>query len=144
LDNVWASKTSLTELAINTPSAENSKAERNRTVIRLRGFATTVSRKKIEKRTIKPPFIIPNTAPPRIFPRMIPSKEIGARRRRSNDPIRFSNVRTIAHIEVVPNRTDIPTNPGTISRMPEGFLIEKARTRAAGNMIPQLIFGGLK
>jgi hypothetical protein len=122
LDMVMASKTSLTPTEIRIPRSE--KAMPERIIVRKKEIGRWIDRPMIGMRKIVMTKVIarPNTVLPRALPKRMVRISNGARRRRSRAPILFSKVITIAAMEVHEKRSVKPTNPGTTSLIPIGFL----------------------
>jgi hypothetical protein len=107
-------------------------------------FATGLCRNRTEPirnmLDIKNPKIIP----PMTFPNKTDLIDNGASNNLSNVFVLISKTITIASAEVEAKRIDIAIRPGAKSFIPEGFLRTNAKAMTIGNIIPQLIFGGLK
>ena len=88
--------------------------------------------------------VSPKIIPPSSLPANRAGRRTGASSSRSSEPMRRSNTMTMASIEVVPNRRVNASNPGTSPRKSPGLRIAKARMKAIGNRMPQLMLGGLK
>ena len=147
LEKVWASKTSLTETAINNP--------RNVDVILIRMIAgATRAQVTPDKSTMKDAItsgmtvlITPKRIAPVVLASISNSNDIGARSSLSNDRLLLSKVMVTDSIEVVPKRMEIATTPGKIDKMlsnPLPDLIKNMPVHAMGKIIPQLILGGLR
>ena len=122
LDIVIASKTSLTPTEIRTPSNENARPERMMIKIREIGLLIDEPMIGMIKIMTKKVMTKPNRVLPRVLPKRMVLKFNGARRSLSRAPILFSNVITIAAIDVHEKRRVKPINPGTTSLIPVGFL----------------------
>ena len=146
-ENVWASKTSFTEIAMKRP--------RNVETIAIRKMAGIITAQEISERSVRIRARIigikaltePNIIAPVVLDSMRSFREIGARSKRSNDRFFFSNVIITESIEVVPNNTDIAITPGgsagILSQELPDFM-KNIPVQATGNNNPQLIFGGLR
>jgi len=146
-EKVWASKISLTETAMKRP--------RKVDTIPIRIIAGITSDQAIPERSVRNAAITMGTkaltTPKKIAPEVLASirssSEIGAKSNLSNDRLRFSNVMVTASIEVVPKRTEIVTTPGSNARMlssPLPDLMKNIPVHARGNIMPQLMLGGLR
>jgi hypothetical protein len=146
-EKVWASNTSLTETAMKSP--------RNVDTIPISKIAGTASDQATPERSARNAAIIIGTkalaTPKRIAPEVLASmrssREIGARSSRSNDRLRLSKVMVTDSIEVVPKSIEIVTTPGRSARIlsiPLPALMKNMPVHAIGNIIPQLMLGGLR
>jgi hypothetical protein len=145
-EKVCASKTSLTETAINNPKKVE-VIEMNRTLPKIRNqFISERSAKKEAKIMGTKELMIPKIMAPDVFANIRRFKLTGARSNLSNAFSFLSNVMVTANIEVVPNNMDSDMTPGRISLISTGTedLIKNISVHAIGNIIPQLIFGGLR
>jgi hypothetical protein len=86
----------------------------------------------------------PKIMPPRTFPNKIDSIDSGASNSLSNVFVLLSKTITIASAEVEANKIDMAIKPGAKSFTSEGFLKRNANAITIGNIMPQLILGGLK
>jgi hypothetical protein len=90
---------------------------------------------------------IPKMIAPDVLASMRSSSEIGASRSLSKERPLLSKVIVTASIEVVPNSIEIVMTPGrrvkTLSK-PLPDLIKNIPVHARGNIIPQLMLGGLR
>jgi len=90
---------------------------------------------------------MPKAMAPDVFASINNSNGIGESSSRSNDRPFFSKVTVTASSDVVPNRTEMPTMPGSrVERlsMPRPDLMKNMPAQASGNMSPQLTLGGLR
>jgi len=147
LEKVCASKISLTETAIKSPTKVDA--------IPIRIIAGITSDQAIPDRSVRNAAIIIGTKalaiPKRIAPEVLASinssSDIGARSNRSKDRLRFSKVMVTASIDVVPNRMEMVITPGNSDRTlsnPLPDLIKNMPVHASGKIIPQLILGGFR
>ena len=146
LEYVCASKTSLTETAINNPK----KVE----VIAISTTPKMTDTQSIpDKSTIKEAkitgtnaLIIPKRIAPVVFASIKRLRLIGASNNLSKDRLLRSKVMVTANIEVVPNSTDKDITPGRISLISKALSDRKKNisVQAIGNIIPQLILGGFR
>src|SRR5690554_1122502 len=146
LENVWASKTSFTETAINRP-IKVEVIEINKILIRAGNqLIPETSVKKTASNRGTRALKIPNTIAPAVLANIRIFKSIGAKSRRSKEACFFSKVIVTASMEVVPKRIDKETKPGRTSRILSGspLLRKNIRAQATGNTKPQLILGGFK
>lgn len=122
LDIVIASNTSFTPTEIRIPRREKARPEK----MKIRTNAHKCFRKNsmsgIRMRVMKTATINPKRVLPRVLPKRIVLKFKGAKRSLSNAPILFSNVMTMAAIEVQEKSRVNPINPGITSLIPAGFL----------------------
>jgi hypothetical protein len=146
LENVCASKTSLTDTAINSP--------KNVEDIAIKTIAGKNIPQMIPERSVKNTairiginaFNVPKNIAPDVLANISRFSGIGANNNLSNDLLLFSNVTVTASIEVVPKRTDTATTPAKILGIlsnPEPDLTKNIPVHANGNTNPQLMFGGL-
>jgi hypothetical protein len=122
LDIVMASKTSFTPTEIRIPSNEKARPERR--MIKTKEKKCLMERPiiGIKKIVIQKVMIKPNRVLPRVFPKRMVLILKGARRSLSKAPILFSNVITMAAMDVDEKRRVKPINPGITSLVPIGFL----------------------
>ncbi len=147
LEKVWASKTSLTATAMNRPRKVDA------TDIR-RTVGTTSSQSTRARSTRNAAMsmgtkalIAPNRMAPPVLASISSSSGTGASSSRSKERFFFSKVTVTASREVVPNRMDRATTPGSIeatlsSPLPD--LMKNMPVQASGKMKPQLKFGGFR
>jgi hypothetical protein len=146
-ENVWASKTSLTETAMKSP--------RNVETIAIKTMAGIARHHDIPDKSTKNNAIIIGTnalrIPKKIAPPVLASirrlSGIGANNKRSKERFFFSNVTVTASMEVVPKRMEMHTTPGrsvSMSSRPCPDFMNNIAVHANGNIRPQLIFGGLR
>jgi hypothetical protein len=107
-------------------------------------LGTVVSKNKTEPIKNMLEIKYPKIMPPRTFPNKTDSTERGASNSLSNVFVLLSKTITIASAEVEAKRIDIAIRPGAKSFIPDGFLNRNANAITIGNIMPQLIFGGLK
>jgi hypothetical protein len=88
---------------------------------------------------IKNPKIIPSIT----FPNKTDLMDKGASNSLSNVFVLLSKTITIASAEVEAKSIDIAIKPGARSFISEGFLKTNAKAITIGNIMPQLILGGL-
>jgi hypothetical protein len=119
---VWASKTSFTATETKAPRLEKTNAEIMRDGIRKKRLKRGKEKKKSETMSMADETTNPKNAPPNIFPARTPSRETGAKSKRSKEPNLRSKVMTTASMEVEPKRIVIPRSPGIKSIIPFGFL----------------------
>jgi hypothetical protein len=122
LDIVIASKTSFTPTEIRIPRREKAKPEKMKMRTNAQKCFTENPMSRIRMRVMKTATINPKRVLPRVFPKRMVLKFNGARRSLSRAPILFSNVITMAAMEVHEKRSVNPINPGTTSLIPAGFL----------------------
>ena len=117
LENVCASKTSLTETEINSPRKVEVTAIKNTPDKTPAQFVPerSVRNDAISAGTIA--LIIPNSIAPLVFASISRCRLTGARRSLSNERLFLSNVIVTASIDVVPNNIDNDMTPGRIWRM---------------------------
>jgi len=147
LENVWASNTSLTETEINKPKnvevtaikiiAENKSNQLN---------PPPILNIIIDRITGIKAFTIPNKIAPDVFANINFPILIGDNNNLSNDFPFLSKVIVTDNIEVVPNNIDMVISPGSIFNMSNSVLVFtiNINVHAIGNIIPQLILGGLR
>ena len=113
LEKVCASKTSLTDTAMNNPrKVEDTAIRMMLGIIRLQ----VATERSIRNDAIKigtKAFAIPKRIAPEVFASIKSSSEIGDSKSLSKERFFFSKVIVTASIEVVPNRTDTDTTPGS-------------------------------
>lgn len=146
MENVCASKTSLTETAIKSPRKVDVMAI-NITPINVDNqFILDRSTINEANNTGIKALMTPNKMAPVVFASISKFKLMGASNNLSNDLLFLSNVIVTASIDVVPKRMDRAITPGNISIIstapPER--IKNIRVQEIGKMIPQLMFGGFK
>jgi len=146
-EKVCASKTSLTETAIKSPR----KVELIdiRIIVSVKVNQSILERENIREAIIigMKAFIIPKSIAPAVLASISSSRDIGARSRRSNERLFFSNVIVTESKLVVPKSIEIPITPGSNSgKLPRPCpdLIKNIPVQASGKIIPQLILGGFK
>lgn len=147
LENVWASKTSLTDTATKRPRNVETIA-----IISTAGNAAaqaTCERSARNKARITgtKAFAIPNKIAPAVLANIRSPTGIGASSKRSKERPFFSNVTVTASKEVVPNRMEIAITPGSSERTlssPRPDLMKNIPVHAIGKINPQLTFGGLR
>jgi len=122
LDMVMASKTSFTPTEIRIPRREKARPEKIKMRTNAQKCFTESPMSGIRMRVMKTATISPKRALPSVLPKRMVLKFNGARRSLSRAPILFSNVITIAAMEVHEKRRVKPINPGTTSLIPTGFL----------------------
>jgi len=91
--------------------------------------------------------MIPKRIAPEVLASISKSREIGARSSLSKDRLRLSKVIVTDSSEVVPNSMAIVTTPGRSSSTlssPLPDLIKNIPVQASGNIMPQLMLGGLR
>jgi hypothetical protein len=103
-----------------------------------------MSKKSDRERDIISETATPKIAPPNIFPTSIVIKEIGARKRRSKEPIPLSKTITAISIEVVPKKIAIAIKPGIASLISPLIRREKVKRRVMGKRIPIIMLGGFR
>jgi len=146
-EKVCASNTSLTETDIKSP--------RKVDTILMRIMAGTTKAQAIPDRSARNAAIaigtnaltIPKRIAPEVLASISNSREIGARSNLSNDRLRLSKVMVTDNNEVVPNSMAIVTTPGRSSSTlsnPLPDLIKNIPVQASGNIMPQLMLGGLR
>ena len=146
-ENVCASKTSLTATAINRPRNVDTTAIR---MTARRKTDHTIPERSTRNTAIitgTKALVIPNNIAPDVFANMRSSSDMGARSNLSNDRFFFSKVTVTASMDVVPNRIDMATTPGSTAMrssilLPD--LIKNIAVHANGKKSPQLMFGGLR
>lgn len=145
-EKVCASKTSLTETAINNPRKVEVTAI-NTTPINVNGqFIPDKSTINNANSTGMNAFIIPKIIAPVVFASIKRLRLTGASSSLSNDLLLLSKVIVTASIDVVPKRTDNAITPGSIARISTSLFdrIKNIRVHETGKIMPQLIFGGFK
>lgn len=153
LEKVCASKTSLTETAMKSPTKVELIAINRRLGITCHQSMPdrSIRREATSMGTIA--LRMPITIAPDVLAIMSVSNGIGASRRRSNDFAFFSKVMVTANMEVVPKRMESERMPGRISRMVlienaeppiEDDLMKNIKVHARGKIMPQLRFGGFR
>ena len=146
LEKVWASKTSLTDTAMNSPKNVEDMA--------ISIIAGTKAIQMVPERSVKKTAIIigtnaltePNRMAPEVLASISRFSEIGANSNLSKERLLFSKVTVTASMEVVPKRTEIATTPGRILGIlsnPVPDLMKNILVHANGNIKPQLMLGGL-
>ena len=146
-ENVCASKTSLTETAINNPRNVELMAISTVAGIRICHFKPERSVKNIAAKIGTKAFIIPNRIAPDVLASIKSSRDIGASKSRSKDLPFFSNVTVTERTLVVPNRMLSATKPGSKSKnlsIPRPERIKNIAIQTNGNSNPQLILGGFR
>jgi hypothetical protein len=147
LEKVWASKTSLAETEIKRPRKVDTTPTRIMAGTTKDQAMPDMSARNTAIATGTKALTIPNRMAPEVLANMSNSREIGARSSLSNDRLRLSKARVTDSSEVVPNSMAIVTTPGkrssTLSR-PLPDLMKNIPVQASGNIIPQLMFGGLR
>lgn len=146
LENVIASKTSLTETAINNPRKVDVTAIKITLIITGTQLIPDRLIKNNEKTIGTNAFKIPNIIAPAVFAIISKFKSIGASSSLSKDPPFLSKVMVTASMDVVPKRIHIAIIPGRIPLMSTSVFERNKNisVQANGNMIPQLILGGLR
>jgi hypothetical protein len=122
LDMVIASKTSFTPTEISIPRSEKARLEKMKIRTNAQKCFTESSMSRIKMRVMNRATISPNRVLPRVFPKRMVLKFNGASRSLSSAPILFSNVITMAAIDVQEKRRVNPISPGMTSLIPAGFL----------------------
>jgi len=146
-ENVWASKTSLTDTAIKSPRKVDAIP-----IIIIAGITSnqTIPDRSTKKAAIMigtKAFAIPNKIAPDVFASISNSRDTGASSNLSNDLCLLSKVIVTASIDVVPNRIEIVITPGSSAvtlSMPLPDLMKNIPVQARGKIIPQLILGGFR
>jgi hypothetical protein len=146
LEKVWASKTSLTETAINSPRKVEVTAiitTPKNVINQLIPDRSTINE---ANNTGMNALIIPKKMAPVVLASINKFKLIGASNSLSNDLLFLSNVIVTASIDVVPKRMESAITPGNISRISTALFdfIKNIRVQEIGKIIPQLMFGGFK
>ncbi len=147
MEKVCASKTSLTDTAINKPKKVDDIAIN---IIAGNAIAQTIPERSVKKIAIRigiNAFSVPKNIAPDVLANINKFNGIGANNSLSNDLLFFSNVTVTASIEVVPKRTDTATTPAKILGIlsnPEPDLTKNIPVHAKGKTNPQLMFGGLR
>jgi hypothetical protein len=147
LEKVCASKISLTETAMKSP--------RKVDTIPMRIIVGTTRDQAIPERSDRNAAItigtkalaIPKRIAPEVLASMRSSREMGARSNLSNDRLRFSNVMVTASMDVVPKSIEMVITPGRSVRIlssPLPDLMKNMPVHARGNIMPQLMLGGLR
>lgn len=146
LEKVWASKTSLTETAINKPK----KVE----VIEIKKILTIAGSQLISERSVKSTaknrgtraLKTPKIMAPLVLANIKVFKSIGANKSRLKEACFFSKVIVTASIEVVPKRIDKDIKPGKKPGISTGASVLKKniKVQEIGKSSPQLILGGFK
>jgi len=146
LEKVCASKTSLTDTAINKPRKVEDIAIKIMAGINMTQIVPERSVRKIAIIIGTNAFNTPKNTAPDVFASISRFSGIGDSNSLSNDLLLFSKVTVTANMEVVPKRMDTATTPGKILGIlsnPEPDLTKNIPVHANGNTRPQLIFGGL-
>src|SRR5690554_2892810 len=144
LEKVCASKTSLTETAINKPRK-----------VEVTAISTTLMKVETQlipersiineaKSTGTKALIIPKTIAPVVLANINRFRLIGASNSRSKDRFFLSKVIVTASIEVVPNKIDKAMTPGRIPRTSTSPAdrIKNISVHDMGKTMPQLMLGG--
>ncbi len=145
LEKVCASKTSLTETAINKPKKVDDIAIKIIAGINIIQIIPERSAKNSAIIIGINAFNIPKIIAPDVLASINKFNGIGANSNLSNDLLLFSNVTVTASMEVVPKRIDTATTPGRIFGIlskPEPDLMKNIPVHANGKTNPQLMFGG--
>src|SRR5690554_4954882 len=146
LEKVCASKTSLTETAINKPrKVEITAIGRTPVSVNIQ-LIPERSVKKEAKRTGTKALTIPKMMAPVVLASINRLRLIGASKSRSKDRFLLSKVMVTASIEVVPNSMDKAMTPGRISRISTSPAdrIKNIRVHETGKIMPQLMLGGFR
>jgi hypothetical protein len=146
-ENVWASKTSLTETAINRPKKVELMAIRIVAGTRMAQFTADKSVNSIATKIGTNAFIIPNNIAPDVLANINSSNEMGASSSRSKDRPFFSKVTVTERTLVVPKRMLSATRPGNSSgrlSIPRPERMKNIVIQTSGNSNPQLMLGGLR
>jgi hypothetical protein len=147
LEKVCASNTSLTETAMKRPRNVEETAIKTTAGKAVSHNTLDRSKKNAAMTTGTKALTIPKTIAPEVFESIRMPSGIGARRSLSKDRPFFSNVTVTPSIEVVPKRMEIAMSPGRSVRTPSNpppDLMKNIPVQARGNMIPQLMLGGLR
>jgi hypothetical protein len=147
LEKVRASKTSLTDTAMNNPRNAEDMAISIIAGIKAIQMAPDKSVRKTAMIIGTNALAAPNRMAPDVFASISRFREMGANSNLSNEQLRFSKVTVTASIEVVPKRMEIATTPGRILGIlsnPLPDLIKNILVHASGNIKPQLILGGFR
>lgn len=146
LEKVCASKTSLTDTAINKPRKVEDIAIKITAGITIDQMIPERSARKTAIMIGTNAFNIPKSMAPDVLANINKFSGIGDNNNLSNDLLLFSNVTVTASKEVVPKRIDTATTPGKIVGIfsnPEPDLMKNIPVHANGNTRPQLMLGGL-
>lgn len=146
-ENVCASKTSLTDVAINNPMKVDAMEIRITARIMKDKFISEEFIKKVATMNGTKAFAIPKMIAPRVFANIIRLKGKGESKILSKVLLFFSKVMVTESMDVVPKSMDMAIMPGSIDMISiilPPVLIKNMPAHAKGNMIPQLIFGGFK
>lgn len=146
LENVCASKTSLTETAMNSPKKVEVTAIKmtlNMTIPQLI-FERGMKNKAMRIGTNA--FTMPNKIAPSVFASISQVRLMGESSSLSNERLRRSKVMVTASMDVAPNRIDIAITPGRTDRTSTGDwdLKKNISIQAKGKIMPQLILGGFR
>jgi hypothetical protein len=146
LENVWASKTSLTDTAIKSPRKVEVTAIRKtppNTRSQLMPERSVMNRAKI---TGTNPLNMPETMAPVVLASIRRLRSMGAIRSLSKDRLFLSKVMVTASMEVVPKRMDRHMTPGRRPRISNDVpdFRKTISVQATGKIIPQLMFGGFR
>jgi len=146
LENVCASKASLTETAIKRPrKVELIAISRMPAKVGNQLIPDRSVRKRAKTRGTKA-FSTPKMIAPVVFANMRRFSESGASRSLSKERLFLSKVIVTASMEVVPKRMDMETTPGRMLQISNAVLerTKNMRVHAKGKIIPQLILGGFR
>ena len=113
LEKVWASKTSLTETAMNRPRNVDVAAMRTTAGKAALQAALDKSVKKAAKMTGTKALATPKRIAPEVLASIKSSRGMGASSSLSKDRPFFSKVTVTASMEVVPKRMETATTPGS-------------------------------
>jgi len=145
LKKVWASNTSLTEIAMNKPKKveviEISTIPKIADNQSIPDISATNEANNIGTKALT----IPNTIAPVVLASIRRLRLMGASNSLSKERLFLSKVIVTASIEVVPNRTDKAITPGKIPLIFKVLSdrMKNIRVQARGKIMPQLILGGL-
>ena len=145
-EKVCASKTSLTDTAINRPRKVDVTAIKNTPKIIDSQFIPERSTTNEAKRTGINALMIPKRIAPVVFANISKFRLTGASKRRSNERLFLSKVIVTESMEVVPNKMDSAITPGSMPLMSTALsdLTKNMSVHDNGKIMPQLMFGGFR
>ena len=147
LEKVWASNTSLTATAMKRPRKVEATAIRKTAGTNAHQDTPERSVRKAAMTTGTNALTVPKRMAPPVLASIRSSKEMGAKRSRSKERFFFSKVTVTASSDVVPNRMETATTPGSKVEMLPRPLPDRMKNipvQARGKMSPQLMLGGLR
>jgi len=147
LENVCASNTSLTEVAMNKPIKVDAMEIKIIAAIKIwNGVLNRFTKNTAAIKGTKA-FAVPKSIAPEVFANIIRLKGVGESNTLSKVLLFFSNVMVTESMDVVPKRIEmaiIPGNMDSTSVLLPPVMIKNMPAHAKGKIIPQLMFGGLR